>query len=223
MSLADSESIHARNFKEILADLGAKVNSIPEVEIKISKTKSNLRYAVNTELAEIDGKYPGYIEKISLDLFSKADPDLEKAREDFVIEGKWKEKDFLRARRKINSYASNVKIADIDLERLKTLLSNRRNFLVRLLENPYVQEHETFTDLLWAVFHLAEELSFRRDVKTLPDTDRVHLEGDMKRAYRPLLLQWMSYMKHLKERYPYLFSLAARTNPFDKDASPIIK
>jgi hypothetical protein len=30
-------------------------------------------------------------------------------------------------------------------------------------------------------------------------------------------------MKHLKENYPYLFSLAMRTNPFDADASVIVK
>jgi len=30
-------------------------------------------------------------------------------------------------------------------------------------------------------------------------------------------------MKHLKANYPYLFSLAARTNPFDANASIEVK
>jgi hypothetical protein len=30
-------------------------------------------------------------------------------------------------------------------------------------------------------------------------------------------------MEHLKINYPYLFSLAMRTNPFDRQASPVIK
>jgi hypothetical protein len=30
-------------------------------------------------------------------------------------------------------------------------------------------------------------------------------------------------MKHLKENYPFLFSLAMRTNPFDQNASSIIQ
>jgi len=29
----------------------------------------------------------------------------------------------------------------------------------------------------------------------------------------------LAYMKHLKKEYPYLFSLAVRTNPFDPGAS----
>jgi len=38
-----------------------------------------------------------------------------------------------------------------------------------------------------------------------------------------LVHQWLDYMKHLKDNYPYLFSLAMRANPFDQDASPIVK
>jgi len=38
-----------------------------------------------------------------------------------------------------------------------------------------------------------------------------------------LVRQWLAYMKYLKNFYPYLFSLAMRTNPFDQHASPIIK
>jgi len=35
--------------------------------------------------------------------------------------------------------------------------------------------------------------------------------------------EWVDYMRHLKNNYPFLFSLAMRTNPFDQDASVIIK
>jgi len=30
-------------------------------------------------------------------------------------------------------------------------------------------------------------------------------------------------MGHLKDNFPYLFSLAMRINPFDQEASPIVK
>jgi hypothetical protein len=40
----------------------------------------------------------------------------------------------------------------------------------------------------------------------------------MKRAYSELLREWIAHMKHLKTAYPYLFSLAVRTNPFDAGA-----
>jgi hypothetical protein len=34
--------------------------------------------------------------------------------------------------------------------------------------------------------------------------------------------QWLDYMKYLMNKYPYLFSLAMRKNPFDVTASPIL-
>ena len=94
--------------------------------------------------------------------------------------------------------------------------------LLRLLENPNLLEHESFTELLRAVFHLAEELSYRNDFSKLPDTDYNHLAGDIKRSYTLLVRQWLDYMKYLNNNYPYLCSLAMRTNPFDQDASPIV-
>ena len=94
---------------------------------------------------------------------------------------------------------------------------------MRLLENPTLLEHESFTELLRTVFHLTEELTFRDDIGRLPDPDKMHIAGDIKRVYHLLVNQWLTYMKHLKDNYPYLFSLAMRTNPFDQKASPVIK
>jgi hypothetical protein len=34
--------------------------------------------------------------------------------------------------------------------------------------------------------------------------------------------QWLDYLRYLKTNYPYLFSLAIRTNPFDEKASPVV-
>jgi hypothetical protein len=46
---------------------------------------------------------------------------------------------------------------------------------------------------------------------------------DIKRTYVALIDRWLPYMKHLKETYPYLFSLAVRTNPFDPEASVTVQ
>ena len=105
-----------------------------------------------------------------------------------------------------------------ELEGLKTILVKKRDFLLRMLENPNLFEHETFTELLWAAFHLTEELASRKDLKHLSDADYHHFSGDIERAYGLLILEWLAYMMHLKEDYPFLFSFAARTNPFDTDA-----
>jgi hypothetical protein len=89
---------------------------------------------------------------------------------------------------------------------------------MRLLENPSLLDHDSFTALLWAVFHLADELSHRRNFACLPDNDGKHLENDIYRAYHLLLREWLEYLAYLKSDYPYLFSLAVRTNPFNPSA-----
>jgi len=126
-------------------------------------------------------------------------------------------KDFLR------QYDFAMSTDKGDLEALKAFLVGKRTFLLTLLENPNLLEHDTFTELLWAVFHLMEELSLRPAFAGLPPSDHDHLAADMKRAYRLLIEEWLEYLWHLKRRYPYLFSLSIRTNPFDRDASVIVR
>ena len=109
-----------------------------------------------------------------------------------------------------------------DLNNLRDFLEAKRNFLLRLLENPNLLEHDSFSNLLLAVFHLTEELAQRRDLSHLTQGDQEHLAVDLKRAYSRLIREWLAYMRHLNQRYPYLFSLALRTNPFDPTASPEI-
>ena len=96
---------------------------------------------------------------------------------------------------------------------------SKRQFLLALLGNPNLLEHEKFTELLWAVFHLTDELSHRKSMEHLPPSDYEHLSGDIRRAYSLLVREWLSHLEHLKASYPYLFSLAVRTNPFDPNAS----
>ena len=104
---------------------------------------------------------------------------------------------------------------EISLEELHMFLSHYKGFMLALLENPQLFEHDRFTDLLHAVFHLAEELNARERLIDLPTTDYNHLSGDLTRVYSQLVIEWLEYMQHLKKKYPYLFSLSMRMNPFD--------
>jgi hypothetical protein len=116
----------------------------------------------------------------------------------------------------------SIELKEGELEALRDFLLQKRDFLLRLLENPNLLEHDSFSSLLLAVFHLTEELAQRTDLARLSASDRKHLAGDVQRGYVLLIKEWLAYMAHLKTRYPYLFSLALRTNPFDPFATPEI-
>ncbi|MDH4140119.1 MAG: hypothetical protein OEV43_06055 [Coriobacteriia bacterium] len=96
---------------------------------------------------------------------------------------------------------------------LRDFMIAKRQFLLRLLENQNLLENERFTEVLWAVFHLGDELQRRTDMAASPDSDMAHLAGDMERAYGRLVAEWFEHLRHLKVRYPYLYALAVRANP----------
>lgn len=155
--------------------------------------------------------------------FSDFDYNLDKIRENLVVTNNWSDQKFFSVNKNLKNYDYRINSRKGDLEDLRNFLVEKRDFLLRLLENPNLLEHESFTELLWAVTHLTEELAARIDVRKLSEADYEHLSGDIKRASILLISEWLEYIKHLKDKYPYLFSFALRTNPFDPHASPEIK
>ncbi len=154
---------------------------------------------------------------------SRTDSKSDEIRKYLLINNEWTEKEFKSASDAIKNYSYKLDISGDPesvefLENLKVFLKVKRPFLLRLLENPNLLEHETFTELLRAVFHLTEELEKRKDISKLPPGDYVHLKGDIERAYGLLISEWIMYIEHLMKNYPYLFSLAMRVNPFDPNA-----
>ncbi len=137
---------------------------------------------------------------------------------DVVVRPDWTDEQFREARAHVRGRDFKMSCARGDAAELRRFLIAKRSFLLGLLQNPNLLEHETFSDLLWAVTHLAEELDCRRDPSNLSDADAAHIAGDIKRAYGLLIAEWLDYVRHLKASYPYLFSLAVRTNPFDPAA-----
>jgi hypothetical protein len=137
--------------------------------------------------------------------------------------GRWSDHDFADFRKSLPGYDFAFSTEEIKLELLQTFLTDKRDFLLRLLENPNLLEYDAFSNLLLAVFHLAEELTKRRELQHLSNADQEHLTGDLDRVYVLLISSWLDYMQHLKNNYPYLFSLAVRTNPFDPQATVEIK
>ncbi len=135
----------------------------------------------------------------------------------------WKPADFARARKMAGGHHPSLSLAGEDLAAMRDFLAAKSDLLMRFLENPNLLEHEAFTALLQAVMHLREELAARTDLTQIPEADHRHVTGDAIRAYRLLLSQWIDYMEHLSKFYPFLFSFAARTNPFDPEADPSVR
>jgi len=176
---------------------------------------NKLNMVIGTFFSEVGGRL--------LRSFSTFDHAFDQIRQNLIVTKDWTDESFHRTAQHIKSLHFRLDYTRGDLNELKKFLASKRDFLLRLLENQNLLEHESFTDLLWAVFHLTEELEARETLMNLSVPDGEHIAGDIRRAYVLLIAEWLAYMHHLKNEYPYLFSLAMRTNPFDPDASAEVK
>ncbi|MGB2827695.1 MAG: potassium channel family protein [Dehalococcoidales bacterium] len=158
-----------------------------------------------------------------LHIFTQYDPQINEVRKDCLINQDCSETDFTHLKKQLQQHECAIDPKSMNLETLSQFLIQKGDLLLRQIENPDLIEHESFTDLLWAVVHLRDELMSRKSFLNLPEADLEHLANDAKRAYGALVKQWVDYLQHLKRSYPYLFSLALRTNPFSEKRTAVIE
>jgi len=156
--------------------------------------------------------------------FSELDINVDKINQIVANINTWSDKDFKKFLKSIKKedYEFDLKLSDEErvefFKGLQEFLLDKRVFLINLLENPNLMEKDDFSALLLGIFHLDEELE-KRDFKTnIPESDYQHIIGDVDRVYFSLIFQWIKYLHYLNIHYPYMFSLAIRTNPFNKKA-----
>ncbi len=211
-------------FKEMINDLAFIPIEVLIVTLIINQLlEQRERAGLLNKLNMVIGAFFSEIGNDMLIKLSSFDPCAGKIASDLAVKPDWTDKEFKDVGNMISGYSCEVRMSVDNLVSLQELFRKNRPYLLRMLENPNLLEHDRFTELLWAVFHLSEELHQRQNVRELPKSDIEHLSVDIKRAYALLITEWLFYMKHLKENYPFLFSLAIRMNPFDSRASVIVK
>jgi len=178
--------------------------------------------AILQKLNMVIGAFFSEVGSELLRTFSSLDPHADQIRDGLILTTETSDQDFSVLSERLAGYDYQVTADGAALKKLGTFLVGKRSFLLRLLENPNLLEHDRFTDLLWAVTHLDEELEARTSFVGLPDKDLEHLAVDIQRMYDHLASEWMDYVQHLKSKYPFLFSLVLRTHPFQEQQSPII-
>jgi hypothetical protein len=153
-----------------------------------------------------------------ISIFIGVERNIQALRDRMLIAASWDACAFSSSKKFLRGFNPEVDLDPDILLKLKTYLLERRDGILHMLANPNLMEHDKFTDLIWAVFHLADELDHRASFDRLPESDLMHLCGDVARVSRLIMIEWLDYMKHLQKNYPYLFSIAVRTNPFNQDA-----
>jgi len=217
--LFSGAALHNEMWRFLVGDIGFLCLQVALVTLILDRLLRNReRQATLRKLNMVIGAFFSEVGTQLLGRLAVTDQALAEVRSDLIPQPGWVDADYARAESAVADHNPRIDIDACDLVALKAMLVAEKPFLLGLLSNQALLEHEQFTELLWAVTHLAEELEARTDFTSIPVPDRIHLTGDVKRAYSLLTLQWLSYLQHLQSQYPYLFSLAARVNPLDPDA-----
>lgn len=136
----------------------------------------------------------------------------------FSVDLSWTKKHFINAKKHIEFKDMSWNIQYMNA--LQKLLLAKRDFLLGLMQNSNLLEEETFTSMIWSIFHLADEMGWRGNLSQLNEHDKKHLMDDVKRAYPLAIKEWLTYMQHLQQNYAYLFGLAAKNSPFIQPEKP---
>lgn len=215
--------LHNEMWRFLLGDLAFLFLQVAVVTLFIDRLlRSRERQAMLRKLNMVIGAFFSEIGTELLGRLAVADRDLDAVRPDLLPCQSWTAEHYATAEAAIAAHHANIDISSCNLYELKSVLVREKSFMLGLLGNQALLEHESFTELLWAVTHLAEELEARRSLDDIPPADRIHLSGDVKRVYTLLTTQWLEYARHLQTQYPHLFSLVVRTNPLDPQAEATV-
>ncbi len=214
-------ALHNEMWRFLVGDIAFLFLQVAIVTLVIDRLLRNReREAMRYKLNMVIGAFFSELGTRLLGKVAVADEKLDELRASLLPQQNWRAAEYAAARGAVESHHTRIDVDACDLYELKGILDAEKPFVLGLLGNQALLEHEEFSELLWAVTHLAEELQARQSLDDLPTPDRIHLSGDVKRVYTLLLHQWLEYVRHLQIQYPYLFSLAVRTNPLDPDARP---
>ncbi len=104
-------------------------------------------------------------------------------------------------------YDEKKEVVSWDLDQYTAMLNMINTYLNEILtiaSNPNLLEHEAFTDVLWAVMHFREEMTYYLAEKPSAKDNR-HVQVDAKRVYDLLSENVKEYEHYISVEYPYFY------------------
>lgn len=131
-----------------------------------------------------------------------------------AISPDWGLRDFEAARRFLKGYAFSIDTNRVDFFALHYHLVNRHKYFLKVIENPALMDHESFTDLILSMYHLWEELDFRTDLYSLSAADKAELGAITESVYRQLASEWLLNISYTQKHHAARFANSLRNSPF---------
>ena len=204
------------NFIEryLLAQLGFLPISVLLVTLVLNKLMVRREKMERLEkLNIVVGTFFAELGKDLLRYLSKYDKKIENIARDLMNVENFDDSDFERVKSKLVKRKYDIDIDKINLYELRKFLLNNKEFAISLLDNPAIIEHEAFTELLWNVLHVTDELRRIPSFENIDREDYLDIKGDLEKLYKLLIYEWIRYVQYLRIRHHHIFVYEAKTNP----------
>ena len=173
--LFPGEALHNEMWRFLIGDIAFLFLQVALVTLVIDRLlRMRERQSMLRKLNMVIGAFFSEVGTELLGRIAVTDENLPAVRDDLVPNPGWDQAAYTRARRAIEMHQAQIDIGACNLHDLKAMLIRDKMFVLGLLGNQSLLEHEAFTELLWAVTHLAEELEARPRLEDLPHADQVH-------------------------------------------------
>jgi predicted membrane protein len=152
-------------FRYLIAQLGFLPLNVLLVTIVLNGLMSNR--AKKERMQKLNMVIGAFFSDVGTDLlraFARFDHTASSLGKQLILSDFWEEADFTRVKNNLKKEHFNIQAEKSELLKLNEYLGQKHDYLLRLFENPNLLEHESFSQLLWAIFHLNEELSLRGDL-----------------------------------------------------------
>ena len=168
--LFSGPALHNEMLRFFVGDIGFLCLQVALVTLILDRMlKSRERQAMLRKLNMVIGAFFSEVGTELLGRLAVTDTALAEVRGDLIPQMAWTTGRLSRRRGGRRPAHPKIDIDACDLNALKAMLVAEKSFLLGLLSNQSLLEHEQFTELLWAVTHLAEELEARPGSTALPD------------------------------------------------------
>ena len=117
----------------------------------------------------------------------------------------WGKARFRRAREEVAHFPVEMRADAVGLIKLLDLLREHEPEIIAQTRNPMLMEFEDLYRCLLSLFHIIEEMQYRRPVPQMAATEVAHLAKDAGKSLLQLGQLWLGYMEHLKKTHPVLF------------------
>ncbi len=105
----------------------------------------------------------------------------------------------------IKSMSLSIALNEKTYSKLIEKIQTSRSSFMTLSSNPLLFDHEDFTRILWAIFHVMDEYQLRGTYQDMSQDDISHLNKDYAELLRLLLICFVANAKYLEDTYPNFY------------------